>query len=105
MAIGRGYGMIDSNAQDSSAVRATYFIDPQGVIRAMTWYPMTVGRSVDEMLRMVIALQRTTTEEVMTPADWQPGGDVLLPAAQDQKTAFGSGEGAGWFYRKRADKP
>ena len=48
MAVGRAYGMIDADASDASAVRATYFIDPEGVIRAMTWYPMNVGRSVEE---------------------------------------------------------
>ena len=56
MAVGRAYGMIDEKACDSSAVRATYFIDPAGVVRAITHYPMTVGRSVAEMLRMAAAL-------------------------------------------------
>src|SRR3546814_18325219 len=59
MAVGRAYGMIDASAQDSSAVRATYFIDPQGVVRAINIYPHTVGRSVDEILRTLAALQRT----------------------------------------------
>ena len=82
MAIGRAYGMIDETAQDSSAMRASYFIDPDGVIRATTWYPLTVGRSVQEMVRMVMALQRTASGEVMTPEGWQPGGELLLPPDQ-----------------------
>ena len=105
MAIGRAYGMIDDASEDSSRVRATYFIDPSGIVRAMTWYPMNVGRSVDEMVRMVSALQRTTREEVMTPEGWRPGDDVLLPPAQDMNSAFESGSEADWFYRPRADTP
>ena len=105
MAIGRAYGMVDWASEDSSTVRATYFIDPDGIIRAMTWYPMTVGRSVDEMLRMVAALQRTTRGEVSTPEGWRPGQDVLLPPAQGQDEAFESHPGAEWFYRLQADAP
>jgi peroxiredoxin (alkyl hydroperoxide reductase subunit C) len=105
MAIGRAYGMIDDASQDSSAMRGTFFIDPDGIVRATTWYPMTVGRSVDEMVRMVSALQRTTREEVLTPEGWRPGLDVLLPPAQDQKSAFEAVPDADWFYRVRADTP
>ena len=82
MAIGRAYGMLDEAAQDSAAVRASYFIDPAGTIRALTWYPMNVGRSVDEMIRIVAALQRTASNEVMTPEGWRPGDDLLLPPTQ-----------------------
>ena len=57
MAVGRAYGMIDETSQDSAAIRSTYFIDPDGVVRAITSYPHNVGRSVEEMLRMVAALQ------------------------------------------------
>jgi peroxiredoxin (alkyl hydroperoxide reductase subunit C) len=103
MAIGRAYGMIDDASQDSSAVRATFFIDPTGIVRATTWYPMTVGRSVDEMVRLVSALQRTTREDVLTPEGWRAGHDVLLPPAQDQTSAFEAAPEADWFYRLRAD--
>jgi peroxiredoxin (alkyl hydroperoxide reductase subunit C) len=102
MAIGRAYGMIDENASDSAAVRASYFIDPEGVIRALTWYPMNVGRSVEEMVRLLAALQRTAREDVMTPEGWQPGGELLLPPAQVVSAALES-EPPGWFYRTRRD--
>jgi peroxiredoxin (alkyl hydroperoxide reductase subunit C) len=105
MAIGRAYGMIDDASQDSSTMRAAFFIDPGGIVRATTWYPMTVGRSVDEMVRMVSALQRTTSEDVLTPEGWRPGQDVLLPPAQDQASAFEAEPEADWFYRVRADTP
>ena len=105
MAIGRAYSMIDDASQDSSAIRAIYFIDPSGIVRATAWYPMSVGRCVDEMVRLVSALQRTTREEVLTPEGWRPGQDVLLPPAQDQKSALEAGPEAEWFYRLRADTP
>jgi peroxiredoxin (alkyl hydroperoxide reductase subunit C) len=59
MVAGRTYGMIDEGATSSAGVRATYFIDPEGVIRAITHYPLTIGRSVNEILRIVAALQAT----------------------------------------------
>ena len=102
MAIGRAYGMIEADSADSSAVRATYFIDPDGVIRAMTWYPLNVGRSVDEMLRMVAALQRTAGDDVLAPEGWRPGGDLLATAPQDQQAVLASDDKA-WFHRTQAD--
>ncbi|QCI79146.1 redoxin domain-containing protein [Hankyongella ginsenosidimutans] len=59
MAIGRAYGMIDEQSRDSTTMRTTFFIDPEGVIRATTCYPHDVGRSVEEMLRLLKALQRS----------------------------------------------
>jgi peroxiredoxin 2/4 len=102
MVIGRAYGMIEPDAADSSAVRATYFIDPEGVIRAMTWYPLNVGRSVDEMLRMVAALKRTAGGDVLAPEGWRPG-DVLLAAPPQDQHAMLAGDGRRWFYQTQAD--
>ena len=81
MIVGRAYGMIDEATQDSSAIRSTYFIDPDGIIRAITTYPHNVGRSVEEMLRMVAALQRASGDNVLTPEGWRPGEPVLVPPA------------------------
>lgn len=103
MAIGRAYGMIEPHATDSSAVRATYFVDPAGVIRAMTWYPLTVGRSVEEMLRMVAALQRTSGDDVLAPEGWRPGDDLLVTPPQHQSAAL-AGDDAHWFYQTTADR-
>lgn len=77
MAIGQAFGMIDENAADSAAMRTSYFIDPEGIIRATTCYPHNVGRSVDEMLRMLAALQLADGQDVLIPEGWQPGDDVL----------------------------
>lgn len=103
MAIGRAYGMIEPHSDDSSAMRATYFIDPEGVIRAMTWYPLNVGRSVQEMLRMVAALKRTETDDVLTPEGWHPGDDLLLAPPQDQDAVLAP-ESENWFYQTTADR-
>jgi peroxiredoxin 2/4 len=100
MAVGRAYGMIDETSQDSAAVRSTYFIDPEGVIRAITTYPHNVGRSVGEMLRMVAALQRASGDLVLTPEGWHPGDEVLLPPA----TAPGNDSDADWFCKRVADQ-
>ncbi len=98
MAVGRAFGMIDETSQDSAAIRSTYFIDPEGVIRAITTYPHNVGRSVEEMLRIVAALQCAAGDKVLTPEGWQPGDDVLLPPA----TASGDEADADWFCKRVA---
>jgi peroxiredoxin 2/4 len=105
MVVGRAFGMIDESSQDSAAIRSTYFIDPEGVIRAITTYPHNVGRSVDEMLRMVAALQRADGDDVLTPEGWQPGDDVLLPPALQLENISGNaGIDADWFCKRSADK-
>src|SRR5512135_2550408 len=71
MAIARAYGMIHPASQDSAAVRAVFFINPAGIIRAALWYPADVGRSVEEMLRLLQALQTAEARNVLTPEGWQ----------------------------------
>ncbi len=96
MFVGKAYGMIDETSESSAGVRATYFIDPAGVIRAITHYPLTLGRSVDEMVRMVAALQATYSGERLAPADWKPGEPLLQLA--DEKAQ----KDADWFCRSEA---
>jgi peroxiredoxin (alkyl hydroperoxide reductase subunit C) len=93
MAIARAYGMIAPNAQDSATVRASYIIDPHGVVQLISHYPMSVGRSVPELLRSLIALQATMDGQHNAPADWQEGDALLLPASHDAT-------GDDWFCRK-----
>ena len=101
--IGRAYGMIREGSQDAATMRSTFFIDPQGVIRAISTYPATVGRSVEEMLRLVAALQRVDANHIVTPAGWQPGEDVLLPPPHHQAALLEQMDDSAWFYRTRAD--
>jgi peroxiredoxin (alkyl hydroperoxide reductase subunit C) len=102
MAIGRAYGMLDAGSGDSSAVRATYVIDPAGMVRALTWYPMTTGRSVEEMLRLVAALQATDASGASAPEGWTPGGDLLVSAPITQQEVLKSSAGKPkepWYFR------
>lgn len=100
MAIARAYGMIAPNAPDASMVRAVFMIDPDGIVRAISWYPMTTGRSVEEMLRVLEALQATDAHGVSTPEGWRPGDDVILAAPLTADEAFGRHEkGTDWYYR------
>src|SRR3546814_12518397 len=75
--------LVGANAVDASAVRATYFLDPEGILRASTWYPLSVGRSVEEMLRLVAALQRVHDGTALAPEGWRPGDDLLAVPSQD----------------------
>ena len=77
MEVARKYGMLQTVAR-TQTVRAVFIIDPESVIRAILYYPMSTGRSIPEILRMVRALQLHDAENVSTPADWTPGEDVLL---------------------------
>jgi peroxiredoxin (alkyl hydroperoxide reductase subunit C) len=79
MKVANAYGMIQPGASDTAAVRATFVIDPYGVLRAMLYYPMTNGRSVDEVLRLVKSLQTSDEHGVATPENWMPGEPVIVP--------------------------
>lgn len=87
MKVAQSFGMIQPGASDTQAVRATFVIDPEGVLRAMVYYPMTNGRSVDEFVRLVKALQVSETHKVATPENWQPGQDVIVPTPQTADAA------------------
>ena len=101
MAIARAYGMVAPNAPDASLVRAAFVIDPDGMIRALSWYPMTTGRNVAELLRLVAALQTADAHDVSTPEGWQPGQDVILhpPMTAAAALEMPASDGAGWYYR------
>lgn len=99
MAIGNAYGMIDEHAEDSAAMRSAYFIDPHGIVRAIITYPHNVGRSADEMLRLVRALQAADKSGHFTPEGWQPGDPLLMPPPENIDQAKGQD---GWY--RLADK-
>jgi len=73
------YGMIHPGASDTSTVRAVFFIDPKQTIRAMIYYPLSNGRSIDEVLRVLDALQTSDKQGIATPEGWQPGEKVIVP--------------------------
>lgn len=79
MTVAHAYGMIMPGASDTSAVRTTFVIDPEGILRAMVYYPMSNGRSIAEFLRLLQALQLSDAHNVATPEGWQPGDQVIVP--------------------------
>jgi peroxiredoxin (alkyl hydroperoxide reductase subunit C) len=74
------FGMIHPGAAATATVRAVFVIDPKGVIRAIIYYPLNVGRNVDEVVRLVRALQTADTQACATPVNWKPGENVVVPA-------------------------
>ncbi|MBK8142883.1 MAG: peroxiredoxin [Chitinophagaceae bacterium] len=81
MDVAKKYGMIQPNESSTKAVRAVFFIDPKGIIRAMIYYPLSLGRNFNELKRVIIGLQTADKHAVALPADWQPGEDVIVPPA------------------------
>lgn len=81
MEIAKKYGMIQPGESSTKAVRAVFFVDPKGVIRAMIYYPLSLGRNFDELKRALVAMQTADTHGIATPADWRPGEDVIVSPA------------------------
>ncbi len=81
MEVARKYGMIQPGESNTKAVRAVFFVDPKGVIRAIIYYPLSLGRNFDELYRALIAMQTADAFSVATPADWRPGDEVIVPPA------------------------
>jgi peroxiredoxin 2/4 len=81
MRVAKKYGMIQPGESSTKAVRAVFFIDPKGIIRAIIYYPGNLGRNFDEIFRVIIALQTSEKYGVAMPADWRPGDDVIVPPA------------------------
>ena len=106
MAVAQAYGMIQPGASDTAAVRATFIIDPEGVLRAMVYYPMNAGRSVDEIHRLLVALQTADEHKCAMPENWKPGDEVIVPPPATAEAAVQrDGEGyntVDWYFSTRA---
>jgi len=79
------YGMIHPGASATATVRAVFFIDPKRVVRALVYYPLNVGRNVDEMVRILDALQTADQNGVACPVNWKPGDEVIVPPPKTEK--------------------
>ncbi len=105
MTVAKAYGMIQPGASDTSAVRATFMIDPEGILRAMVYYPMTNGRSIDEFLRLLEALQTSDAKGVATPENWKSGEMAIVPPPKTaQEAAARESEGfeyTDWYFSKK----
>jgi peroxiredoxin (alkyl hydroperoxide reductase subunit C) len=105
MEISRRYGMVQTTRGHASTARLLFVIDDRGVLRAGLLYPETVGRSVDEVLRLLQALQAADRMQAMTPEGWKPGDDMIEPppdtvdaAALGHDAAYGCVD---WYYWKK----
>ena len=81
MEVSQKYGMIQPGESNTKAVRAVFIVDPKGIIRTIIYYPLSMGRNFEELYRAIIALQTADAFQIATPADWQPGDDVIVPTA------------------------
>jgi peroxiredoxin (alkyl hydroperoxide reductase subunit C) len=81
MEVAKKYGMIQPGESSTKAVRAVFFVDPKGIIRAIIYYPLSLGRNFEELYRALIAMKAADEFSIATPADWQPGDDVIVPTA------------------------
>lgn len=79
MEVAHKYGMLQPNESTTQAVRAVFIIDPDAKIRAILYYPKSTGRNMHEIKRLLTALQKTDEEDIATPANWEPGEDVIVP--------------------------
>ena len=93
MSVAQKYGMIMPGEDSTKAVRAVFVIDPQGMIRTIIYYPLSMGRNFDEIMRVIKALQTADAFAVATPADWRPGDRVIVPTAGSCGTAKDRMEG------------
>jgi peroxiredoxin (alkyl hydroperoxide reductase subunit C) len=103
--VAQKYGLIHPSASETATVRAVFVIDDKGIIRALIYYPMSLGRNIDEILRVVDALQTADTNACATPANWRPGDKVVVPPPQTiadaEKRLQSDYEITDWYLAKR----
>lgn len=105
--VARSYGMVHEAVADTAAVRAVFFIDPKGMVRALLYYPLSLGRNIDEIMRVFDALQTADKNACATPANWKVGDPVIVPAPITQADAETRAKGpAGmevtdWYFTKK----
>src|SRR4051795_3192257 len=106
--VAQTFGMVHEAVSDTATVRAVFFIDPKNTIRALLYYPLNLGRSVDELLRVFEALQTADQNACALPANWKPGDAVIVPApitqADAEKRVQSNGTGVDvtdWYFTKK----
>jgi len=99
MEVAKKFGMVQPATATTQAVRAVFIIDPKGLVRAILYYPMSNGRNMEEIKRLLIAMQTSDKHGIATPANWQPGDDVIVPPPGSCGAAKERVEGAGEEYR------
>lgn len=103
LVVGKAYGMVRPGAQDASAVRTTFFIDPEGIVRATICYPVNIGRSVEEMLRVLAALQASDETGGLAPEGWTPGQPLYADPNPTLDSVFAAVDPMAWFIEEKAN--
>ncbi|HHH28930.1 MAG TPA: peroxiredoxin [Polyangiaceae bacterium] len=106
MGVAKKFGMIHEASSDTAAVRALFVIDPERKLRAMIYYPLNVGRNMDEVLRLVDALQTADAHGVACPANWRPGEKAIVPppatvAEAKERLESKEYEVTDWYFSRR----
>jgi peroxiredoxin (alkyl hydroperoxide reductase subunit C) len=106
MKVSKLYGMLQPNESETAAVRAVFFIDPSKKIRLIMYYPLNVGRNMDEILRALEALQVSDKHKVALPLDWKKGDKVICPAPKslndlNARLADNTVEKVTWYLAKK----
>ena len=106
MKVASTYGMVHPGAASTATVRCVFIIDDKGVVRAMVYYPLSNGRNIEEIKRIVEALQTHEANKVATPANWVPGEKVIIPppvtqAGAEARVAEGH-ESKDWYFAKKS---
>ncbi len=103
--VAQKYGLIHPAASETATVRAVFVIDDKGIVRALIYYPMTLGRNIDEILRAIDGLQTADGNACATPANWQPGDQVIVPPPQTvadaEKRLQSEYDVTDWYFAKR----
>jgi peroxiredoxin (alkyl hydroperoxide reductase subunit C) len=105
--VATAYGMIMPGESKTETSRCVFVIDPEGIVRAMIYYPLTTGRNMNEIVRLIDALQTADKYKVATPANWQPGDKVIVPTPNTQEMAEervakkGEYELVDWYFSKK----
>src|SRR5438067_4391814 len=106
--VAQTFGMVHEAVSDTATVRAVFFIDPKNTIRALLYYPLNLGRNVDELLRVFEALQTADQNACALPANWKPGDAVIVPApitqADAERRVQSNGTGVDvtdWYFTKK----
>jgi peroxiredoxin (alkyl hydroperoxide reductase subunit C) len=98
MEVSKAFGMLQPAASTTQAVRAVFIIDPDAIVRAILYYPLSNGRNMQEIKRLLVAMQHSDEHGIATPANWELGEDVIIPPPGSCGTAKDRVEGAGEDY-------
>jgi peroxiredoxin 2/4 len=105
-AVAQKYGLLHPGESTTAAVRAVFVIDPKGTVRAIIYYPLNVGRNVEEIKRLLTALQTSDKHSVALPVNWEPGEKVVVPPPKTL-AEIGQHDGKGYeqtdFYLLKKD--